>query len=302
MSTRRAAIIAFMMGFYSICEAGAPQLPPTPSDPKLAAAFEEAKAFVTKAQNPNYFEMPAAVQPWPCEVPDTQLRKLAWVLNEDEMDAKTKLAFRKSAMNAGMSSKDMQMSYRDATFAPLMAACKNGLLDGPLEFVVEYTRLMVSSASTMEIRMISRQSMTIAAGERVLQAPVLNAVLAASTKITYKDPATQAMMAKLKIPQSKSLSVSYVLPQTEDDFYVTTITDAGAQGYMTMFQRPTGPNRSEMTLYMGSTLHTLTPMKNRLPHGEQRVAEQKYGTVIVPAKSTCYEDGEIILTTKCDVQ
>jgi hypothetical protein len=135
-----------------------------------------------------------------------------------------------------------------------------------------------------------------------MQAPVLNAVLAASTKITYKDPATQAMMAKLKIPQSKSLSVSYVLPQTEDDFYVTTITDAGAQGYMTMFQRPTGPNRSEMTLYMGSTLHTLTPMKNRLPHGEQRTAEQKYGTVIVPAKSTCYEDGEIILTTKCDVQ
>jgi len=302
MSIQRAAFIAFMMSAYQLCAAKAPELPPPPSDPKMADAFAQAKMQMEKAQAASYLEFPANPQPWPCEVTDLQLRKLAWVLNDDEMDEKIKLAFRKSSMNAGMSSKDMKMLYKDAVFAPLTAACKDGLLHGPLEFFVEYTRVMDMPSTTMEIRMRVRHSMTVAAGEQVLQTPIFNAVMTAGTKSVYKDPAVQAAMAKIKIPETKTLTASYVLPLTVDDYYVVTITDMGAQGWMTILQRPTGPNRSEMTSYMGTALFSTQPMRNGLPHGEQRTMEQRYGSVTVPAKSTCYEDGEIILTTQCDVQ
>jgi hypothetical protein len=298
----RAALIAFMMSVCVLCKAGAPEFPPPPSDPKLAAVFEEAKVLMAKAQTAGYWEVPANAQPWPCEVPDLQLRKYAYVLNDDEMDEKAKLASRKASLNAGMSSKDMKMSYRDPIFVPLVATCKNGLLDGPLEFFAEYTRVMDSTLATMEMRMRFRYVMTVAAGQAVVQAPVLTTSMTVSTKNVYKDPAMQATMAKIKVPEIKSLTATSVMPVTADDYYFASITNMGAQGWMTMLQRPTGPKRAEMTSYKGSSLLMVMPLKNSLPHGEQRMTEQKYGTVIVPAKSTCYEDGEIILTTQCDVQ
>jgi len=268
----------------------------------MADVFTQATLQMEKSKTAGYLDFPANPPAWPCAVSDFQQRKLAWVLNDDEMDEKTKLAFRKSSMNAGMNSKDMKMLYKDAVFAPLAASCKDGKLDGPLEFVVEYTRVFDSPASTMEMRMSVRQSMTVAAGEQAFGTPVSTSVTTVSTKTAYKDPAVQSAMAKVKMPEIKIFTATYSLPLNADDYYVATISDMGAQGWMTLLQRPTGSKRSEMSSYMGANLYSVQPMKNGLPHGEQRTMEQKYGSVIVPAKNTCYEDGEIILTTQCDVE
>jgi hypothetical protein len=301
MSVKPTAL-AVLIGFSAVCNASTPQLPPPHSDPKMAEVAAAAATQLNVARAGSYLDFPANPQPWPCEVSDYQQRRLAWVLNDDEMDEKVKLAFRKAAINSGTQSKDMKMSYKDAIFAPLVASCKDGKLDGPLEFFVEYTRAIESPASTMEMRMRVRQSMVLAAGEQVYQTPVITSLIIAKTNTIYKDPSMQAMMAKLKIPEIKSFSTTYTLPLSADDYYIATITDMGDHGWMTILQRPTGPNRSEMLSYKGANLLSVTPMKIGLPHGEQRMMEQKYGSIVVPAKSTCYEDGEVILTTQCDVQ
>jgi hypothetical protein len=302
MITPRAALAAFWISVSTIAEASVADLPPPPSDQKLAEVFSGAKALMDKSHAPGYLDMPSTVQSWPCEVPELQLRKYASALNDNEMPVKIKVAQRKSTLNAGMTSNEMKTSIRDVNFAPLVATCKDGALEGPLEFLVEYTRVIEGPASVTEIRMRVRKSMTLAAGQPVMQTPSLSASLQLSFKNTQKDPAMQAMMEKIKTPDPTTRSATYSLQFSDDEEYSARIADLGANGWSTVLQRPTGPKRSEVATYKGSGLLRVTPMKNGLAHGEQRTTEQKYGTMIVPAKSDCFEEGEIIQSVKCDVQ
>jgi len=283
------------------------ELPPTPTDPRVADTFEQARVVYNRAESPGYMDMPADAKPWPCAVTELQLRR--WVgymaLNDTDLDEKARKANVAAFRASGMSADELKTTIRDVRHAPLVATCKDGKLDGPLEFVLEYTRVLDMSVAIMETRTRARMVMQLANGEKVATAPVTSNTLQLSSKSTYKDPAVEAMMQKTKPPQASMRMAIASAPLNEDEGYSAVITEtrtgSGPIEWMTVLAQPTGPKRMETRTYRGSALWTIARIKNQRMHGEQKTFPTSFNGVPVPGGSQCFEDGEQIKTTQCDV-
>lgn len=212
---------------------------------------------------------------------------------------------RLSDAQVGMRGIDMQTTIRDVRIAPISAQCKDGQLDGPLEFMLESTRVLDMPTVTIEMRSRQRFQGAVVAGERAPMAPLRVTTWTYANKTTFKDPATAKLMQTVKAPEVRTLSVAANSAQDDDAAFTTTIietrTGANQREWMTLFNRPTGPRRMEMTSYRGATLTMRQGMKNGQQHGPMQTFPYQIGTVTVPGIVTCYEDGKEIKTTQCTV-
>jgi hypothetical protein len=293
----------------SLClQVQAIELPSIPTDTRVAAAFAQARAVYSRAESPGYMDMPTDAKPWPCAVTELQLRR--WIgymaLNDADLDDKARKANAAAFRASGMSADELKSTVRDVRQAPLVASCKDGKLDGPLEFVLEYTRVLDMPVAIMETRTRTRITLQIAAGEQVMNAAVSVNSLQLSSKSTYKDPAVEAMMQKTKTPQVTMRMAVASLPLNDEEGYSAVITEtragSGPAEWMTVMSQPTGPKRMETRTYRGSALWTIARIKNQRMHGEQKSFPTTFSGVPVPGGSQCFEDGELIKTTRCDVE
>jgi hypothetical protein len=278
---------------------------PTLQDAHAAAVLGKAEALLEKAGTSGYLDMPEGGKPWPCPVTSLQLRKLGNLLNDDERDDKTKKTMERMYNDAGMKSSDLKSSVKNVSYAPIVATCKDGKLDGELEFVMEATRVMEMPTATTESTSRTRYLFTMSAGKLVETAPSTQASTQVSMAMTYKDPKIQELVGKNRLPQIKSVTATYVEPVDKDTSYVAAITETRkgffSKEYVTSLMLPTGPKRMESRSYRGAELFTVMHWKNGKMHGESRTYPFTVGGYSAPGSTVCYEDGEVIKTTNCQV-
>lgn len=75
-----------------------------------------------------------------------------------------------------------------------------------------------------------------------------------------------------------------------------------APQWTTTLSQPTGPQSIESYNYHGDKLWTISRVKNLLQHGEQRSFPITMNGHPIPGSVTCFEEGEEIKTTQCDVK
>ncbi len=283
-------------------------LPAPPADPKLQASLLQAKATFDRIGTAGFMDMPTEARPWPCAVSELQLRR--WTgylaLTDNEQEEKTRKSVTKAFRAAGMGASEMKISIQDVRHAPIVANCKDDKLDGPLEFMIEYTRTTDMATMRMETRTRARMQLTVAAGASVATAAVGSATIQLAQKNTFKDPATDALMKKSGQPKISLSLASYVIPVNADTGYSAVITETqignGAREWMTMLTQPTGPASVIATSFRGNALWTVSRMKNGQRHGETRTYPANFSGTLVPGGMQCYEDGEEIKTTQCDIE
>ncbi|APW44526.1 hypothetical protein RS694_19715 [Rhodoferax saidenbachensis] len=306
MDIRKIFLAAMTLSAISVSAQSPTDLPPKPNNPQLAAAFEQAQALLVKARDPAFMSMSVTNGSWPCNVPNLELRKLAGALSDNEDDAGMKRLKRLSSVNLNMR---QRVQVKDVQIVPIKATCKNGKLDGPLEFMMELTRVLDTAAGmdVSEMRTRSRHSMTLSAGQYLPGAPLTVVSSQVSMKRTSKNPAVQAQMNAQPTADVKPPLTAFVQYQSEEKFAATTVSIsevmmAGAKSsYFTSMHEMTDGRNGESRSYMGGTLTTITPTKNGLMHGESRGLPYKMGSFDVPpSPPVCYEEGEVILASKCE--
>jgi hypothetical protein len=283
-------------------------LPPAPADPQLNAAMNQARAAFEKISTNGFMEMPRDNRAWPCTVSELQLRRWTghMALADDEQDEKARKAAVKAYRASGMAAGELKTTIRDVRHVPIAANCKDNQLDGPLEFMIEYTRSIDTPTLRMESRTRTRMLLTVANGATLPAAAHPATSIQLSQKNTFKDPATEAMMQKVKQPEIGMALAAHVIPVSADTGYSAVITETrvgnGPREWMTVVSQPTGPQGMVSTSYRGSALWMVMRMKNSQMHGEMRTYPATFSGVQVPGTTRCYEDGEEIKTTQCNIE
>ncbi len=285
-----------------------PNLPPPPADPTVAALYSQVKELFTTASAPGYTDWPAAAQAWPCDVTELQVRRLAssLALGDGENDPLIEKAIKAGKRAAGIGTNSMKTTISDVRFAPLAGGCKDGTLEGPVEFVVEFTRTTAMSSVTMAQRYRDRTRAITNKGEAAIGQPQTRALLQLSSSTRYNDPATEAMMQKQPKVKSEQLIVQASQPLSRVVGHLAQISLATTTGmapmWMTTLSQPIGPQSVESYMYWGAQPQMVTRVKNLLQHGEQRHFPFTMNGLPIPGKVQCFEEGEEIKTTQCDVK
>lgn len=297
----RIDLLTLVLCAFTFPALSAAEFPAPPENPRLAEAYTKARALLETSLSPGYMDLPDTPKPWPCAVADLEIRKHGGALNDEEL---------KKAFPQGLKQRrhavNVKVGIRDVRHAPIAAGCKNGKLDGPLEFMMEFTRVIESYDYVMEARYRVRKSMRLKSGKAEAGAPISETTLEVAQTVKYKNPAQQEQMEKhyRANPFKKALSVNYALPGDVGgmtDFYAVSIRDNRSGGWMTTMSRPTGPGRVITNAYDGAALSMAMPMKNNQLHGETRFYETTPDGKSVLKSTQCHEDGEQIMTTDCKV-
>ena len=284
------------------------ELPPPPAEPPLNVAMGQARAAFEKATRAGVMDMPGGSPVWPCTVSELQLRR--WTghlaLADDEQDDKARKAAAKAYRASGMRAADMKTTIRDVRHAPIVANCKDNKLDGPLEFMIEYTRVLDTPEMRMESRTRTRMQLTVANGETLPAAPYTALSIQLSQKNTFTDASIEALMQKNRQPAVSLTMAAHIIPVNADIGHSAVITETrvgnGPREWMTVVSQPTGPHSVISTSYRGSALWMVTRTKNSQLHGEMRTYPAVFSGVQVPGTTRCYEDGEEIKTTQCNIE
>lgn len=306
LSPHALALLALALSSTAIAQAN-PNLPPPPADPTLAALYSQVKEMFTTASAPGYTDWPAAAKPWPCDVTELQVRKLAssLALGDGEHDPIIEKAIKSGKRAAGVG-KSSKTTISDVRFAPLSGSCKDGKLEGPVEFVVEYTSTSTSNGIDMVSRYRDRTRVIASQGEAAIGQPQSRATLQIANSMRYHDPVTEEMMKKTPKVKSEQIIVQAAQPLSRAVGHTAQISLAKTTGmepmWMTILSQPTGPQSVESYIYWGTQLHMITRVKNLLPHGEQRHFPITMNGYPVPGKVECFDEGEEIKTTQCDVK
>jgi hypothetical protein len=245
------------------------------------------------------------VQSWPCAVPAAALNRLAGTVNSDD-DPATKRSFVESARTGHTTPiKDV---YGNLVFYPVKVEFSAGVLQGPVDFWVEFDRSIVASGFSTNSHQL-RHVHAVAKDNRPVGL-ILSSSVTLTSETTYEDPATRAMMAK----QAKSTvtSISFMATWAEDpplpvapQVAVSHVVVDGNVTLLTRTTRPLAEERVEEDSYgtFGPPEHmdSRTRMRRGRLHGEQIIYSGMMGKFPVEGETRCWEDGEQVLTTSCKV-
>ncbi|WP_167772965.1 hypothetical protein [Ramlibacter humi] len=282
---------------------------PTLDDPQFAGWAQQANAEMEKflrAQD-SYFAMPAQGQPFPCEVPPELLSKIIGArLPGVPMSDEEKRAWARTTRDMpGMK----PMEFVDVVVRPVQASCKDGKPDGRYAGWVEFT--MVNSGLGNIIRTRFRKYIETDVGpegRRPGLAIERQVQLDASTE--WGDPAVAEMMRKNPPPKASSAMFIFneTLPGKDAgvrQLSLMRVSVTGPAGYDTIttsLMVPTGPKAWRMVSYNGRQKAYEATYRDGRPHGLQsNYAYRLPNGIQVPASSICWDHGEQIKTTQCNV-
>lgn len=251
------------------------------------------------------FALPAEAKPWPCEVPPATLTQVFGTRipgtpqSEDEKRAWADVA---------RGTKDgfvKQTDHEDVRIWPVKAACANGKLDGEVQAWIEFTLVNDSTAMVMRTRFRKFVQVNMVAGERKGLGASRSLQLSSETR--WRDPATQDLMNRNPPPRADSLlaAMEWVEGPRQSKSAQVQYIHTGGRAPMTTISttvnRPLPGNRAEMLMYRGSVKIASTQFKNGRYHGLSIRYPYSTGLFNVPGGQTCYEDGEEVKTTQCNV-
>jgi hypothetical protein len=273
--------------------------------PKLQPQLNAAASEFTAARNnlQQRFAWPTGVSaPMPCEGVTTELHRLGGVIPQD--DETTKKAYARAARQAGMvagASKPPQFIARQLHI--VKAQCQQGKLDGEVEGWLDYDMILDSDAVLMVTNYRTHFKARYETGKPRHQHN-LSARWQIGSKNTYKDPATEKLMAGMKSPNIQvaifasdsdhaNISVMYMVMNGKSSLKTTVVDIESLPPKL----------RTTMRMYQLAQLTSEGRMRDGHYHGWMTMyphTDMMLG-VQIPGSKTCYDEGEMIKSNTCDV-
>jgi hypothetical protein len=281
------------------------ELPPL-DDPQFVEWAGKATADLERylADPKGTFAMPAEGKSFPCEVPPDVLSRIIGVrLPGVPPDEDLRKAMARATRGTGMK----PFEFTDVVVRPVEASCKDGKPAGVFKGWVEYT--MVNTSATAIQRNRSRKYVETGFadnGER--RGLVMERTISLESQTEWTDAAMADMMRKnpVKIPQSTMASFIYTQVNPDKSHKGLTISHTAMEGdppsVSTLLMFPKGPGRWLMVSYDGKQKTMEIPFRNNRMHGPQVHYARMYRGIAIPASTVCYDEGEQIKTTNCDVE
>ncbi|HJW24732.1 MAG TPA: hypothetical protein VJ576_07520 [Rhodocyclaceae bacterium] len=281
---------------------------PTLDDPQLQEFLNILNTeYDQYLANPaEYFAKPATPSKWPCEVNPKFLNLIADTTNSDDIPEMKKF-YLNEARSTGAD--PVSLVFSNQTFYPIKASCKNGKLDGPVEFAVEYDMSIATAKMDMRSHRLKRVRAVLK--ENAPVGPIISAISTLSSNTIYSDPATAEMMAKQK--KSDIVSAGFVahvpsipIKSHSNRVALSHVVVNGKLTRTAQTTRVADDGRVEENNYgtFGSTDHR--DFTNRYKDGKRHGEFVRYpgtsGSYPIPASKECWENGEKVLTTSCNVQ
>lgn len=299
--------VAAVAALYSSTFCAAQELPTLSADPALTEAFSVVKQILPVVSAQGFTTPPDLAKPWPCAVTELQLRTYSGALSEQELDKQTQRSIQR-ALRDSTAAQKVIMSYNNVSSWPIVASCVNGQLSGALDFVINYTQVMETAAIVTTTPYKVRVQTDAVPGDtfRTMNSPTTLTMSTDGGVTKYKDPAVQANMEKHKAPPTPTLTITRRIAGTSvanmNSVAVIRMGTPPTATFNTLVVKAIDEERNKISLYIGKDLFTDTPQRNRSKHGLERRYAIKMGNVDVPGEDTCWEDGEQIKTTQCDVR
>ncbi len=273
--------------------------------PKLQPLMDAATGEYNAARS-NFaqrFTWPAgAGAAMPCEGVTQELHRLGGVVRQD--DEATKKIYARISRQMGMLPGAVKPpEFRAKQLHIVRAQCKDGKLDGDIEAWLDYDMIMDDATAAMVTSFRSHSKARYAAGKALPDMQV-TARSQSATKTTYKDPATEKMMAAVKTP---SISVAnFTAESSAGNVIVMYMAMDGKSKLSTTVADVLSPPpklRVKMMMYQRATLISESQMRDGQQHGWMVMhphTDTLFG-VAIPASKTCFDDGETIKSNTCDV-
>lgn len=276
-------------------------LPPPPADPALAALFADATQALGQLSTPGYFDVPGTSAEWPCAVDEHTLRAWAQALGTDETTDKDRRNYIRSLRDIGM--EDGKQVVRNVKIAPLVAQCKDGKLDGKVEYWVENFRDIHLSTLTHSTREQRRVRVTVLSGELSPTEPRFITQRDFQRVMKMNDPNIQKFLDKNGPDKSETHSVMGVNPDLSNVTIIDSGDRASAAATMVVYNAATGPGRQEGRVFMDGQLFTVMHSKDGRLHGSYETFPVQFPGSLAPppAVKKCYENGEEIKVATCSV-
>lgn len=301
---RPLAAAAFLLCATASHAVEMPQL----DDPQFAAWGQQANAEMEKflrAQD-SYFAMPAQGQAFPCEVSPEVMGKIVGVRlpGVPMSDEEKKIWARTLRGTPGAK----PMEYVDVVVRPVQASCKNGKPDGRYAGWVEFT--MVNSGYGNIIRTRFRKYVEADVGPQGrLPGMSVERQMQVDSSTEWGDPAVAEMMRKNPAPKGTSAMFIYTETLPNDagtkQLSLMRVSVTGPAGYDTIttsMMVPTGPKAWRTVSYNGRQKAYEATYREGRPHGLQtNYAYRMPNGVQIPASTICWDNGEQLKTTQCNV-
>jgi len=269
---------------------------PKLDDPQLQSLQDDLQVeFKQYMANPNtYFSRPNEVNTWPCTLSPSQLNKLTGTVDSDNDPVMKRRLVNDSRSNGGLK---IKITYSNQQTIPVKASCKNGLLDGPVEFWQEVTMhndspmtKIADYLTTQEIQnhLIKRIWFNAQKGNSI--GPIVVSTKALDSTITYSDP---TLNAQAKLRPKPTSSVSFSKSSGEEPSSSVSISHVVVNGDTTVnvtTERLFGDHRREETTYWNNQMLYRKLYKNDKLHGV---------TTLTGQPNECWEEGEKVLTASC---
>lgn len=241
----------------------------------------------------DFLTMPATLPAWPCEVSEKDQYKLAGlIMAHPELKKDIAKQTRKQLRQMGIDANAVgEQKYSDIKFAPIVATCKDGKIDGEVQLLVSYKMQMenkssfmmgekqVGIMSTIESQNVNRVHFTAKAGERTGDSLMIAKIRSAS-KTTYDDPKMTSMMGgKMDVKPIDMVMVTYGTANGQMAMFNEIDSVKVTSGFLapsiktekalsSTFIIALDDNRSELRGYTNKRLTTISHMKGGKPHGE----------------------------------
>jgi hypothetical protein len=289
------------------------ELPPLPQlgDPVYAAMLERVNAEYRRwLANPDaYLVAPAQATPWPCAVPAEERDKLAGVPNP--RDPKTLAAYAKQERAAGMKRGTIKPpGVENAQVYLLKGACVKGKLQGEVELLAVYTSVIqvLDDETRIPIRILKRFNAQAGKPVGAIYTALLQGAQQRSkpSSINVKSlSATFSLdeVAPATTPPGRGVSISYSGTETPKPGFGTW-TQVTQHVYQTV---PLKGDRWKRVTYHGGTKINEANFKGDQLHGRSNSYAYEFKSAFskdpirMPASEICYDHGEQIKSTACDV-
>lgn len=296
-SILRSSLLAFIVlpGGHALA---LPALQEPQLQPLMAAISAE---FQQYSANPVALVAPQASQPWPCAVSPADLDAFSGTVDSDN-DPVMKAEFVNDARASGIP--PSKLTYLNKVVTPVRGQCEAGKLSGPIEYWIEYDQLISSSMMTMKYHNLVRVRANARDGKP--EGVVLIRGTTLSQRTDYADRETAEMMAKQPQPKvSTNFFIAFAAPGTAQKAQVGTsrvVVDGNVSVIThTRFSRPDGQVIEDGYGTFGGAAHHdhRRLRRNGKLHGPQQTFAGKMGDFPIPASTTCWQEGEKVLTNNC---
>ena len=297
-SVRASLLMAATLMLGSIPSAGSAAIDAT--DPALQDLLARSADWAQAAHAQSAFAFPDKPNDWPCAVSDLELRTATRALTFDELTPAEKRSRIMQYRRGGLTGLPT-ISYRPVRAHLVNGACRNGRLDGPVEYLISHDVTESTVSADTRYRLHQRVAATFIEGAVDLKSPVTFAHIIDGLQYVQKNG--QAMGAGIKTSMYIGAARSLAEPLKGAEAVTSiAVVDGKTQRVVTNLSLPQADGRTLHTVYHGDQKLQQFHQRNGLIHGLMETFQITVKGHAIAGRRQCFVDGEEIKTDTCEVE